>query len=85
MGSRPWPPQEMGGEIIIIMMIILTTTTPVYWASLVVQIVKNLPALQGPGFNPWVGNTPWRKEWLPTPVFSSGEFRGQRSLASYSP
>ena len=28
---------------------------------------------------------PWRREWPPTPVFLSGEFQGQRSLASYSP
>ena len=26
----------------------------------------------------------WRTEWLPTPVFLSGEFQGQRSLAGYS-
>ena len=32
-----------------------------------------------------VGRTPWRRKWQPTPVFLSGEFRGQRSLASYSP
>ena len=24
---------------------------------------------EGPGFNPWVGKIPWRREWLPTPVF----------------
>jgi len=28
--------------------------------------------------------TPWRREWLPTPVFLPGEFHGQKSLASYS-
>ena len=27
---------------------------------------------------------PWRKEWLPTPVFLPGESRGQRSLVGYS-
>ena len=27
-------------------------------------------------FNPWVGKIPWRKEWLPTPVFWPGEFQG---------
>ena len=27
----------------------------------------------------------WRKEWQPTPVFLSGEFHGQRSLAGHSP
>ena len=38
-----------------------------------------------PGFNPWVGKIPWRREWLPTPVFLPGEFHGQTSLAGYSP
>ena len=22
-----------------------------------------------PEFNPWVGKIPWRRKWLPTPVF----------------
>jgi len=35
-----------------------------------------------PRFNPWVGKIPWRKEWLPTPVFLPGEFHGQRSLVA---
>ena len=35
-----------------------------------------------PGFDPWVGKIPWRKEWQPTPVFLSGEFHG---LVGYSP
>ena len=25
---------------------------------------------------------PWRKEWQPTPIFLSGEFRGQRECHS---
>ena len=29
-----------------------------------------------PGFDPWVGKIPWRRERLPTPVFWSGEFHG---------
>ena len=28
---------------------------------------------------------PWRRHWLPTPVFLPGEFHGQKSLAGYSP
>ena len=39
----------------------------------------------GDGFNPWAGKIPWRREWLPTPVFGPGEFHGQRSLVGYSP
>ena len=45
-------------------------------ASLVAQLVKNLPTVQRPGFDPWVGKTPRRRERLPTPVFWPGEFRG---------
>ena len=33
-----------------------------------------------PRFDVWVGKIPWKGEWLPTPVFFSGEFHGQRSL-----
>ena len=29
-----------------------------------------------PGFNPWVGKIPWRRERLPIPVLWFGEFRG---------
>ena len=36
------------------------------------------------GFDGWVGKIPWRREWLPTPVFLPGESHGQRSLAGYS-
>ena len=38
-----------------------------------------------PGFDPWVGKIPWRREQLPTPVFWPGEFHGQWSLVGYSP
>ena len=38
-----------------------------------------------PGFDRWVGKIPWRREWLPIPVFLPGECRGQRSLVGYSP
>ena len=37
------------------------------------------------GFDPWVGKTPWRRAWQPTPVFLPGESHGQRSLVDYSP
>ena len=38
-----------------------------------------------PEFDPWVRKIPWRREWLPTPVFLPGEFHGQKSLEGYSP
>ena len=37
-------------------------------ASLVAQMVKTPP-----GFDPWVGKIPWRREWQATPVFLPGE------------
>ena len=57
--------------------------------SLVVLLVKNLPAKAGDakrqGSDPWVGKIPWRRKWQPTPAFLPGEFHGQRSLVHYSP
>ena len=46
------------------------------WASLVAQLVKNSPECGRPGFDPWVGKMPWRRERLPNPVFWPGEFHG---------
>jgi len=43
---------------------------------------ENPPANAG---DPWVGKIPWRREWLPAPVFLPGEFHEQRSLVDYSP
>ena len=49
-------------------------------------MVKNLPSMP----ETWVQSlgqedTPWKREWQPTPVFLPGEFHGQRSLVGYSP
>ena len=54
-------------------------------ASLVSQMIKNLPAVQGTWVNPWIGKIPWRREWQPTSVFLPEKSLGQRSLAGYSP
>ena len=37
------------------------------------------------GFYPWMGKTPWRRKWQPTPVLLPGKSHGQRSLVVYSP
>ena len=43
-------------------------------ASLVAQLVKNLPAMwETPQFDSWVRKIPWRRAWQPTPVFLPGE------------
>ena len=36
-------------------------------------------------FNPRGRKVPWRRKWLPTPVFLPGEFRGPSSLVGCSP
>ena len=55
------------------------------WASLVTQTVKNLPAV----WDTWVQflcwDDPWKRQWLPTPVFLPGEFHEERSLVGNSP
>ena len=55
-------------------------TSLVATASLVAQMVKNLPAIQETQVRSLDGKIPWRKEWLPTPVVLPGESHGQRSL-----
>ena len=47
-------------------------------------MVKNLPSRRR-RFDPWVRKIPWRREWLPTPVFLLGKFHAQRSSVGYSP
>ena len=50
------------------------------WASLVAQLVKNLPSM-GETWVQFLGwEDPWRRERLPTPGFWPGEFHGLDSL-----
>ena len=54
------------------------------WASLVAQMVKNLPAMK----ETWVqslGQEDPLEKGMDTPVFLPREFHGQRNLAGYSP
>jgi len=84
-------PGQPGWEELILfrflVMIIIVTHNGLHFtmeASLVTQMVKNLQCSR-PGFNPWVRKIPWRREWLPTPVFLPGECHGQWSLMGCSP
>ena len=43
------------------------------WASFLAQMVKNRLQCRKSGFDPWVGKSPWRRAWQPTPVFLPGE------------
>ena len=57
-------------------------------ASLTAQEVKNPPAMQETqesGFDPEVGEVPWRRKQQPAPGFLPGKSRGQRSLMGYNP
>ena len=54
-------------------------------ASLVVQTVNSLPAMQETQVQSLGQEDTWRRKWQPTPVFLPGEFQGQRSLVGYSP
>ena len=47
-------------------------------------MVKNLLQCRRSRFHPWVGKTPWRREWQLISVFWPGKFHGHRSLADYS-
>ena len=57
----------------------ISITHASWWASLVAQMVKNLPATR----ETWVESLgqedpPWRRTWQRTPVFLPEEFHGQR-------
>ena len=54
------------------------------WAFLVDQTIICLQWRRH-GFDPWAGKMPWRRNWLPTPVFLPEEFHKQRRLVGYSP
>ena len=55
------------------------------WASLVAQLVKNLPAMQETLVQFLGQENPLRGDRLPIPVSLPGESHGQRSLAGYNP
>ena len=46
---------------------------PWHSGTLVGQMVKNPPAMSRPRFDHWVWKIPWRREWLPIPVFLPGK------------
>ena len=55
------------------------------WASLLAQMVKNLPAVQETGVRFLGWKDPCSRKWQPTPAFSPGEVHGQRSHIGYIP
>ena len=82
--------QAQNREVFFSLIVKCTDLVAVAWskASQVALILKNpLPMRRHKrcGFDSWVGKIPWRRKWLPPPVFLPGESHGQRSLANYSP
>ena len=69
----------------------MATYSSILGASLVAQMVKNLPAVweNSAMQETWVQSLgredAWRRKWQPPPVFLPEEFHGQRSLAGYHP
>jgi len=53
--------------------------------SQVVQCKKSNCQCKRYSFDSWVGKTPWRRKWQPTPVFLPGKSPGQRNLVGYGP
>ena len=54
-----------------------------FGAPLVVQIAKNLPAMQETQVLSLGLEDLWRRKWQTTPVFLPGESHGQRRLVGY--
>ena len=52
--------------------------------SLVAHTVKSVPAAWETQVLSLGQEDPWRREWLPTPVFLPRKYHGQRSLLGYS-
>ena len=63
----------------------VTINVQYYWAPLAAQSVKNQLAMQETRVPSRGWKIPWRRKWLPTPVFLPGKSHGQRSLAGYNP
>ena len=55
------------------------------WASLVAQMLKNMPAMRETWVSSWVGKIPWRRACNPLQYFCLENPHEQRSLAGYSP
>ena len=60
----------------------LEASIPNIWASLVAQMVKNLPAVQETRIQSLGWEVPLEEGMAP--VFLPGEFHGQRNLVGYS-
>ena len=67
------------------MVILYQIHTNTYRASLIIQSVKNLPAVQESQVLSLGWEDPLEKEIAPTPVLLPGKSHGWRSVVGYSP
>ena len=79
----PFLNNEESLRTLVVYMYIYVYTHTRKW--LVAQMVKNLPKCGRLGFDPWVKQIPWKRNWQPIPVILPGESHGHRSLAGYNP
>ena len=80
--SHPLPPSSPFAFNFSLYRITIKYTVPFTgWASLVAQLVKNLPAMQETGVRLLGWEDLWSRKWQP---MDRGEFHGQRALAGYS-
>ena len=79
----PWPYTQV---IVLPSCVILPFTTNLHsLASLVAQMVKNLPAMQESQVQSLGQEDPWKRKWQSSAVFFPRKFHGQRNLEGYSP
>ena len=67
--THRWPSQGRGVHM-------LNRWVPVCACVPSLDIIIQSMQCGRPGFDPWVGKIPWRREMLPTPVFWPGESHG---------
>ena len=75
----------MGNFFFIRALIPLMGAPPFYAASLAVQRLERLPAMQETQVQSLGPEDPLEKAMAPTPVFFPGEPHGRRDLVGYSP
>ena len=73
---------DLTGQVIFIL---FHTLSSVFWASLVAQTVRNLPAIQETQIQFLGQEDPLEKGMATHSISLHGEFHGQRSLAGYNP
>ena len=70
-------------EVVLLAYIVIPCST--LWGTTMLVSMIAIPFYIHLNLTPGSGRLPWRKEWIPAPVFLLGEFHGQTGLVSCSP